>query len=75
MSDRSRSRGDLVASLLLTLAAAAAAYLVFVQVLHAMWLGPIGVVVATPLLVVLVVSVQILYLRGVLGDDAEVAGS
>ena len=44
------------------------------QVMTAVWLGPIGVVIATPLLVVVVVAVQMLYLQDALKEDVEVIG-
>lgn len=44
------------------------------QVMAAVWLGPIGVVIATPLLVVVVVAIQMLYLQDALGEDVEVIG-
>lgn len=37
--------------------------------------GPHRVLIATPLLVVLVVSLRILYVRGVLAEDVEVIGN
>lgn len=51
------------------------ALIVAAQVISAMWLGPIGVLIATPLLVVLAVAVQILYQRGALGEDVSVIGT
>jgi predicted PurR-regulated permease PerM len=51
------------------------AMIIGAQVISAVWLGSIGVLVATPLLVVVVVAVQILYQRDVLGDDVDVIGS
>lgn len=51
------------------------ALIVGAQVISAVWLGPIGVLIATPLLVVVVVAVQILYQREVLGDEVDVIGS
>lgn len=51
------------------------ALIVISQVINTLWLGPIGVLLATPLLVVIVVSLQILYLRGVLGEDVDVIGN
>lgn len=51
------------------------ALIIGAQVISAVWLGAIGVLIATPLLVVVVVAVQILYQRDVLGDDVEVIGN
>lgn len=51
------------------------ALIIGAQVISAVWLGSIGVLIATPLLVVVVVAVQILYQREVLGDDVDVIGS
>lgn len=51
------------------------ALIIGAQVISAVWLGPIGVLAATPLLVVVVVAVQILYQREVLGDDVKIIGS
>ena len=45
------------------------------QVIATLWLGPIGVLLATPLLVVLMVMVQMLYLEDVLHERTEVVGS
>lgn len=44
------------------------------QVFITVWLGPIGVVIATPLLVVVSVAVQMLYLQDTLGDEVDVIG-
>jgi predicted PurR-regulated permease PerM len=51
------------------------ALIIVSQVISAVWLGPVGVLIATPLLVVVVVSLQILYVRGVLSEPVEVIGS
>jgi len=51
------------------------ALIIGAQVISAVWLGAIGILIATPLLVVAVVAVQILYQREVLGDDVDVIGS
>jgi predicted PurR-regulated permease PerM len=45
------------------------ALLLSFQLLMGMSGGVIGLVIATPLLVTIVVIVQVLYIRGVLGDD------
>ncbi|MFO7178720.1 MAG: AI-2E family transporter [Pseudomonadota bacterium] len=44
------------------------------QVLCAAWLGVLGVLLATPLLVALVVGVQMIYVQDVLGEDIRIAG-
>lgn len=50
------------------------ALIIAAQVFCVMWLGPMGVLLATPLLVVVVVAVQMLYLRDGLGETVEVIG-
>jgi predicted PurR-regulated permease PerM len=50
------------------------ALLIAAQVLMGALAGFVGVAVATPLVVVLVVLVQMLYVEDVLGDDVEVMG-
>ncbi len=50
------------------------ALLITAQVLLGVLAGPVGIVVATPLAVVAVVLVQMLYVEDVLGDDVEVMG-
>ncbi len=44
------------------------------QVICAAWLGVLGVLLATPLLVALVVGVQMIYIQGVLGEEIRIAG-
>ncbi len=51
------------------------ALLIGVQILMGVLLGAGGVLMATPLLVVVVVLVQMLYLQGVLGDSVRILGS
>lgn len=50
------------------------ALLIAAQVLMGTLIGLVGVAVATPLVVVIIVLVQMLYVEGVLGDDVEVMG-
>lgn len=50
------------------------ALIIVAQVMAAVWLGPIGVVIATPLLVVVAVAVQMLYLQDVLKEEVQVIG-
>jgi predicted PurR-regulated permease PerM len=45
------------------------------QVIATLWLGPIGVVLATPLLVVVVVLVQMLYIEDVLHERTDIIGT
>lgn len=50
------------------------ALLVLAQILSVLWLGFIGVLLATPLVIITVIAVQMLYVQRVLGEDIEVAG-
>jgi len=50
------------------------AALIVAQILMGMLAGPIGIIAATPLLVVTVVLVQRLYVRPVLDDDTDTIG-
>lgn len=50
------------------------ALIILAQVVSVIWLGFIGVLLATPLLLTLVVGVQLLYVRRVLHEDVQVAG-
>lgn len=50
------------------------ALIIVAQVISAVWLGAIGILIATPLLVVVVVGVQMLYLHDTLGDEVDVIG-
>jgi predicted PurR-regulated permease PerM len=50
------------------------ALLIAAQVLLGVLAGAIGVAVATPLIVVVIVLIQMLYVEDVLGDDVEVIG-
>ncbi len=52
-----------------------AALLVTVQACMAILAGLVGVLLATPMTVLVVVLVQTLYIRRVLGDDVEIAGA
>ena len=49
--------------------------IIIAQIVAAVWLGTIGILLATPLLVVTVVAVQMLYLQDILDEDAPVIGS
>ncbi len=51
------------------------ALIIAAQVITSIWLGAVGVLIATPLLVVIVVMIQIVYQRGALGDEVSVIGS
>lgn len=50
------------------------ALIILAQVLSVLWLGFVGVLLATPLLITAVVTVQVLYVKRVLGEDIDVAG-
>lgn len=50
------------------------AVLLTLQLVIGVLLGPIGVVIATPLGVVVIVTVQVLYVQGVLGDSIHILG-
>lgn len=50
------------------------ALIILFQVVCGLWLGVIGIVIATPLLVVTMVAVQTFYVQDVLGDEMQVAG-
>jgi predicted PurR-regulated permease PerM len=50
------------------------ALLLTAQVIAGVTLGPLGVVLAAPLLAVTLVTVKLLYVEDVLGDDVEVPG-
>lgn len=50
------------------------ALIIAFQVFTTVWLGPIGILIATPLLVVVSVAVQMLYLQDALGDQVDVIG-
>jgi predicted PurR-regulated permease PerM len=50
------------------------ALIILAQVLCVVWLGFVGVLLATPLLITAVVTVQVLYVKRVLGEDIDVAG-
>lgn len=50
------------------------ALLLLAQILSVVWLGFIGVLLATPLLIIVVIAVQMLYVQRVLGEDIRVAG-
>lgn len=67
--------GDLIYPFIQKRAAKLPPSLTLLMVLAATVLfGPIGVVLATPLLVVLLTFVKLLYIRRTLGEDVEVAG-
>ena len=51
------------------------ALLIAMQILMGTLLGVLGIAVATPLLVIVIVLVQALYLRDVLGDDVTLLGN
>ena len=48
--------------------------IILFQVVCGLWLGVLGVVIATPLLVVVMVAVQMLYVQDALGDPMPVSG-
>lgn len=50
------------------------ALLVLAQILSVLWLGVIGILLATPLVIITVVAVQMLYVKRFLGEDIQVAG-
>lgn len=50
------------------------ALIILAQVVSVVWVGFIGVLLATPLLITVVVGVQLLYVRRVLHEDVQVAG-
>lgn len=50
------------------------ALIILSQVVSVIWLGFIGVLLATPLLITVMVGVQLLYVRRVLHEDVHVAG-
>jgi predicted PurR-regulated permease PerM len=50
------------------------ALLLTAQVIAGVTLGPLGVVLAAPLIAVTLVTVKLLYVEDVLGDDVEVPG-
>ena len=50
------------------------ALLITVQILLGLWAGVLGLLMATPLTVVVLVAIQMLYIEDVLGDDVEVMG-
>lgn len=51
------------------------ALIVIAQVVAATWLGAMGILLASPLLVVVVVAIQMLYLDARLGEDVQVIGN
>ena len=50
------------------------ALLILFQVLAGLLLGPMGIILAAPLLAVVIVAVKMLYVEDVMGDDAKVPG-
>ena len=50
------------------------ALIILFQVICGLWLGVLGIVIATPLLLLFMVAVQMLYVHDVLGDSMKVAG-
>ena len=50
------------------------ALLITAQILLGLWAGVLGLLMATPLTVVVLVAIQMLYVEDVLGDEVEVMG-
>lgn len=50
------------------------ALLITVQILMGVWIGAFGLLLATPLMVVVIILVQMLYIEDTLGDNVELLG-